>query len=51
MNKQPKNISEQIQLLKSRGLLFKNEVAAINIWNSQYEVVNISSVPKYPKCI
>lgn len=31
MNKQPKNISEQIQLLKSRGLLFKNEVAAINI--------------------
>ena len=42
INKEYKSIDERINILKSRGLLFKNETAAYNILlkHSYFDIIN-----------
>lgn len=44
INKEYKSIDERINILKSRGLLFKNETAAYNILlkHSYFDIINVS---------
>ena len=46
INKEYKSINERINILKSRGLLFKNETAAYNILlkHSYFDIINANEV-------